>query len=309
MRSKCRKLDRRPAAAALRAFRLAIFRGDDALVAGFACIANVFVDGHRFPHVPIISDFTDQPSGKRIFGYTGGMARIYAGTSGWSYASWKPVFYPAKLASAKFLSYYATRLNSVEVNYTFRRFPTERLLEGWIAATPAEFKFALKAHQMITHIKRLRETADWLTRFFSSLRPLEDTGKLGPILFQLPPNLKCDASLLMNFLEELPPGIQPAFEFRDASWFCEEVYAALRAKKAALCQAESEKIETPAVQTAGFGYLRLRKESYSPKELAQIGSRVREMSAAGDEVFVYFKHEETPEGALCAERLLSTSPR
>lgn len=243
-----------------------------------------------------------------VFSYTGGMAKVYAGTSGWSYPSWKPDFYPAKLASAKFLSYYATRLNSVEVNYTFRRFPTEKLLEGWIAATPADFKFALKAHQMTTHIKRLRDTADWLTRFFGSLRPLEDARKLGPILFQLPPNLKCDVSLLQNFLEELPPGICPAFEFRDASWFCEDVYAALRAKKAALCQAKSEKLETPAVQTAGFGYLRLRKEQYSAKEVAQIASRVREMSAAFGEVFVYFKHEETPEGALCAERLLSTSP-
>ncbi len=237
------------------------------------------------------------------------MAKIYAGTSGWSYPSWKPAFYPAKLASGKFLSYYATRLNSVEVNYTFRRFPTEKLLEGWIAATPGDFKFALKAHQMITHIKRLRDTGDWLTRFFSSLRPLEDAHRLGPVLFQLPPNLKCDVPLLKSFLEELPPGIHPAFEFRDTSWFCEEAYAALRAKKAALCQAESEKLETPAVQTAGFGYLRLRKEQYSPKELAQITSRVRELGSAGGGVFVYFKHEETPEGAICAEQLLSTSPR
>jgi uncharacterized protein YecE (DUF72 family) len=236
------------------------------------------------------------------------MAKIYTGTSGWSYASWKPDFYPAKLASAKFLSYYGTRLNSVEVNYTFRRFPTEKLLEGWIAATPADFKFALKAHQMITHIKRLRGTADWLTRFFSSLRPLEDAQKLGPTLFQLPPNLKCNVGLLKEFLEELPPGLRSAFEFRDASWFCEEVYATLRTKNAALCQAESEKLETPMVQTAGFAYLRLRKEKYSSKELANLKSRVGE-AARGGEVFVYFKHEETPEGALYAEGLISTSDR
>ncbi|MGB6485238.1 MAG: DUF72 domain-containing protein [Candidatus Acidiferrales bacterium] len=236
------------------------------------------------------------------------MAKVYAGTSGWSYVSWKPSFYPAKLASAKFLSYYATRLNSVEVNYTFRRFPTERLLEGWIAATPADFKFALKAHQMITHIKRLRGTGDSLMRFFSSLRPLEDANKLGPILFQLPPNLKCDVTLLGEFLEELPPGLRSAFEFRDPSWFCEEVYAALRTKNAALCEAESEKLETPTVQTAGFAYLRLRKEEYSSRELAQIRSRVTETASRG-ETFVYFKHEETPEGALYAEGLLSTSPR
>lgn len=231
------------------------------------------------------------------------MGDIYAGTSGWSYSSWKPDFYPAKLASTKFLSYYGTRLNSVEVNYTFRRFPTEKLLEGWIAATPERFKFALKAHQMITHIKRLRGTADWLTRLVSSLRPLEDAHKLGPILFQLPPNLKCDVTLLKGFLEDLPPGLHSAFEFRDASWFCDEVYDVLRARNAALCQAESEKLETPTIQTAQFAYLRLRKEKYSSKELAQLKSRVSEAAANGN-VFVYFKHEETPEGAIYAAGLL-----
>jgi uncharacterized protein YecE (DUF72 family) len=236
------------------------------------------------------------------------MANLYAGTSGWSYSSWKPDFYPAKLASAKFLSYYATRLNSVEVNYTFRRFPTEKLLEGWIAATPADFKFALKAHQMITHIKRLRGTGDWVTRFVSSLRPLEDAKKLGPTLFQLPPNLKCDPGLLREFLEELPPGLRSAFEFRHESWFCEEVYGALKAKNAALCQAESEKLETPAVQTADFAYFRFRKEKYSPKELEGVRKAVANASKNGP-AFVYFKHEETPEGALFAERLISTSPR
>lgn len=236
------------------------------------------------------------------------MAKVYAGTSGWSYASWKPDFYPAKLASAKFLSYYATRLNSVEVNYTFRRFPTEKLLEGWINATPDDFKFALKAHQMITHIKRLRDTADWLMRFFSSLRPLEDSKKLGPVLFQLPPNLKCDVELLRNFLEDLPPGLRCAFEFRDASWLCEGVYAVLRSRNAALCQAESEKLETPEVQTADFCYLRLRKQEYSRKELTRLKSEVKRLASTG-ETFVYFKHEETPQGALYAEGLISTSPR
>lgn len=243
----------------------------------------------------------------RHFSYTAGMAKVYAGTSGWSYASWKPDFYPAKLASAKFLSYYATRLNSVEVNYTFRRFPTEKLLEGWIAATPDDFKFALKAHQMITHTKRLRDTSDWLTRLFSSLRPLEDSNKLGPVLFQLPPNLKCDIQRLCNFLEDLPPGARCAFEFRDPSWFSEPVYAALRSKNAALCKAESEKLETPAVRTASFSYLRLRKEEYSAREMTRLKTAVDEASSFG-EVFVYFKHEETPQGAVYAERLISTSP-
>ena len=154
------------------------------------------------------------------------MPKIYAGTSGWAYSSWKPDFYPAKLASAKFLGHYATRLNSVEVNYTFRSFPAGRLLQNWMAATPAEFKFAIKAHQKITHFKRLRGAAQLATEFIAALEPLEKAEKLGPVLFQLPPNLKCDVPLLTEFLAGLPSHLQIAFEFRDASWFADEVFAA-----------------------------------------------------------------------------------
>lgn len=132
------------------------------------------------------------------------MAKLYAGTSGWAYPRWKPDFYPAKLASAKFLGYYATRLNTVEVNYTFRRFPTEKLLRGWIEATPPDFQFAIKANQKITHIKRLRDVADFTSDFIGSLQPLDAEKKLGPVLFQLPPYLKCDVALLQEFLAILP---------------------------------------------------------------------------------------------------------
>src|SRR5579864_1295325 len=177
---------------------------------------------------------------------------IYAGTSGWAYATWKPDFYPAKLASAKFLSHYATRLNTVEVNYTFRRFPTEKLLRGWIEATPPNFKFAIKAHQKITHVARLRDVAEFASDFLRSLQPLDQEKKLGPVLFQLPPFLKCDVALLKNFLATLPQTLRAAFEFRHESWFSEEVYGALRAANAALCNAESEKLQTPDVQTADF---------------------------------------------------------
>ncbi|MHB8540908.1 MAG: DUF72 domain-containing protein [Candidatus Acidiferrales bacterium] len=237
-------------------------------------------------------------------GYTAGvMAKIYAGTSGWSYSRWKPEFYPAKLASAKFLDFYAARLNSVEVNYTFRRFATESLLARWISATPADFKFAVKAHQMITHIKRLRETGEWMTRFAESVQPLAEANRLGPILFQLPPYLRCDLELLTEFLEEMPRSLRAAFEFRHESWFCDEVFAALRRKNAALCEAESEKIETPDVETADFAYLRLRKESYSVKAREAIAAKVKRLAKRGD-VFVYFKHEDAPDGALHAEELL-----
>lgn len=234
------------------------------------------------------------------------MGTIYAGTSGWAYPSWKPDFYPAKLASAKFLGYYATRLNSVELNYTFRRFPTEKLLAGWIAATPADFKFAVKAHQNITHVKRLKDAEEWTSRFLAYLGSLQDAGKLGPVLFQLPPFLRCDLPRLKDFLAQLPRHARVAFEFRHESWFSSEVFEVLREANAALCQAESEKLETPNVQTAGFTYFRLRKQGYSPKERAELAKQAVELAQKGD-VFTYFKHEDTPEGALYAEELLAAA--
>lgn len=231
------------------------------------------------------------------------MGKIYAGTSGWAYPSWKPEFYPAKLAAARFLAYYASRLNSVELNYTFRRFPTQKLLSGWIDATPADFKFAVKAHQTITHIKRLRDESSFTADFLGALEPLREAGKLGPVLFQLPPFLKCDLELLRGFLGGLPHNVRAAFEFRNATWFADEVYDLLRGANAALCQAETEKLETPSVQTASFSYLRLRKEDYSPKARKELAQSVSNLAKHG-EAFVYFKHEETAEGALYAEELL-----
>jgi len=231
---------------------------------------------------------------------------ICAGTSGWAYASWKPGFYPAKLPSAKFLSHYANRLNTVEVNYTFRRFPTEKLLRGWIEATPANFQFAIKAHQKITHVARLRDVANFTSDFLRSLQPLDAEKKLGPVLFQLPPFLKCDVALLEDFLGILPRSLRAAFEFRHESWFSDEVYAALRNANAALCNAESEKLETPDVQTGDFSYLRLRKEEYSAKEREALEERIARLGSTGD-VYVYFKHEDTPEGALHAETVLAAA--
>ena len=233
---------------------------------------------------------------------------IYAGTSGWAYASWKPSFYPAKLASAKFLGHYASRLNTVEVNYTFRRFPTEKLLRGWLAATPEGFQFAIKANQKITHVARLRDVGEFTSDFVRSLQPLDAEKKLGPVLFQLPPFLKSDVGLLKDFLGMLPKSLRAAFEFRHDSWFSKEIYSALRAANTALCNAESEKLETPDVQTADFAYLRLRKEEYSAKERKALEERIAKLSGAGD-VYVYFKHEETPEGALQAEGVLAAAKK
>jgi uncharacterized protein YecE (DUF72 family) len=249
----------------------------------------------RFPfQFVVVSDFSEG----------GGVGKVYAGTSGWAYATWKPDFYPAKLASAKFLGHYASRLNTVEVNYTFRRFPTEKLLRGWLAQVPEDFKFAFKANQKITHIKRLKDVAEFTAEFATALQPMGAEERLGPVLFQLPPYLKCDAGVLREFLTSVPRGLKSAFEFRHVSWFCDEVYDVMRAANVALCLAESEKLETPDVQTADFAYLRLRKEDYSAKAQAAVKARVSKLAAGGD-VFVYFKHEDTPEGAIHAEKLLA----
>jgi uncharacterized protein YecE (DUF72 family) len=237
--------------------------------------------------------------------YTFCMAQIYAGTSGWAYAAWKPKFYPAKLAAAKFLEYYATRLNTVEVNYTFRHIASEKTLTNWVALTPEGFRFSIKAHQRITHIKRLRDAAEETKGFLGSLEPLAHAGKLGMVLFQLPPYLKADAALLGGFLDGLPRAWRFAFEFRHESWFAENIFDILRAHGAALCVAESEKLESPDVATADFCYYRLRKEEYSPKERKEIAQRVGKHLKEKRDVFVYFKHEETPEGALYAAELVA----
>jgi uncharacterized protein YecE (DUF72 family) len=191
-------------------------------------------------------------------------------------------------------------LNSVEVNYTFGRRVSEDLLQRWAAAVPEHFRFAVKAHRRITHSKRLRDAAAITAEFLASLEPLRTAKKLGPVLFQLPGNFKCDVGRLREFLASLPAEVHAAFEFRHESWFTEEVYATLRKAGAALCLAEDEKLTTPEVVTTDFCYLRLRKKRYSRKAVVE---RLHRLATSGD-VFVYFKHEETPEGALRAEALL-----
>ena len=232
------------------------------------------------------------------------MAKLYAGTSGWAYPSWKPRFYPAKLASGKFLSHYASRLNTVEVNYTFRHFATEKTQTNWNACTPPDFKFSIKAHQNITHVRRLRDAAEVTRSFLASLQPLASAGKIAMVLFQLPPFLKADAPLLTDFLSSLPKAGRFSFEFRHASWFNEQIYDVLRQTNAALCLAENEKLETPNVVTADFCYYRLRKPEYSTEERQRYKETFRRQMEQDRDVFVYFKHEDTPEGAFYAEEML-----
>ncbi len=232
------------------------------------------------------------------------MAKLYAGTSGWAYPSWKPAFYPAKLAQTKFLQYYSTQLNAVEVNFTFRQLLKETTAQKWIDQTPAAFRLSVKAHQVITHIKRLQKTEDFLPRFLSTVEPLARAERLGPLLFQLPPNLKVDIALLEEFLRSLPRAVPSAFEFRHVSWFTDDVYELLKKNNRALCIAETEERVTPDVTTADFAYYRYRKPSYTAEERQTMIRRIREHLAAGRNVFAYFKHEETPEGAMYAVELL-----
>jgi uncharacterized protein YecE (DUF72 family) len=232
------------------------------------------------------------------------MAQLFVGTSGWAYPTWKPDFYPAKLAQKKFLEHYATQLNTVEVNFTFRQLVKESTILNWIAQTPASFRFGVKAHQVITHIKRLKGTEDFLPRFLATIEPLANAGKLGPVLFQLPPNLKADVGLLKDFLAVVPRGLPSAFEFRHDSWFADSTWEILKSRGVALCIAETEERTTPDVVTGPFAYYRFRKPSYTEEERRGMVARIGEHMAAGRDVFAYFKHEETPEGALYAVDLL-----
>ena len=235
------------------------------------------------------------------FGAAGGPRdTAFIGTSGWAYASWKPGFYPEALPQKKFLEYYATQLNSVEVNYTFRQLPTESMLAGWLAATGTGFRFSFKAPQRITHILRLKGCSDAVAALSRALAPVAAAGRMGVVLFQLPPNFKADRPRLDTFLEDAKGcGLRMAFEFRQSTWFCDEVYAALSSHGVALCVAESEDLETPDVVTAPFTCYRLRKSGYSAADLDALEDTLRKRSSEG-EVFAYFKHEEQPTGAICA---------
>jgi uncharacterized protein YecE (DUF72 family) len=235
------------------------------------------------------------------------MATLYAGTSGFAYTAWKPGFYPAKLPAKQFLKHYAERLNCVEINYTFRRLPSAATLKNWVEATPPGFVFAVKANMRITHILRLKNAAEATELFLKMIDPLRTARRLGPILFQLPPAMKCDIALLESYLQLLPPDMRYAFEFRHASWLADPVYEALRKRNISLCVAESEKLEVPEVITADFVYYRLRKPEYTEADVDALASRSQELLATGRDLYLMFKHEETPDGAINAETLLRKS--
>jgi len=232
------------------------------------------------------------------------MPKLFTGTSGFAYPQWKPDFYPKNVPAKRFLEYYAQHLNSVEINYTFRRLPSSSTLANWTGMTPPGFTFAVKAHERITHFLRLKNAAEFTAAFFQALEPLLAAGHLGPVLFQLPPQLRCDLSLLGDFLAILPRAVRISFEFRHASWLNDNVYQLLEKHGVCLCLAESEKLAIPQVLTAGFVYFRLRKPDYSPDDRAAIAASVHDLLGKGKDVYVFFKHDETPDGALYAEELL-----
>jgi uncharacterized protein YecE (DUF72 family) len=219
---------------------------------------------------------------------------IYVGTSGYNYPEWKGSFYPSDLSAARMLPYYADRFSTVEINYTFYRMPTAKLVAGWAAQVPDDFRFTLKAPRRITHDRKLRGVGDSLRAFLDAAAELGP--RLGALLFQLPPTFKKDLEALDEFLATLPPRVCGAFEFRHDSWLDDEVYARLRDRNLALCVADSEKRSTPTITTADYAYFRLRDEGYTEPDIARWAQVVRELDGRCREVYVYFKHEDEGKG-------------
>lgn len=228
-------------------------------------------------------------------------ARVRIGTSGYSYAEWKGNFYPEKMAAKDMLRFYAERFSTVEINNTFYRMPTEKLLSGWAEQVPESFTFVIKASKRITHDKRLKDCGELLTYLFGVTTTLGS--RLGPLLFQLPPNFKKDLPRLQAFFDDMPERRRMAIEFRHASWFDDEVFETLRAHGTALCVADTgEEPVAPLVATTDWGYLRLRREDFSDEDLRDWARRIREQP--WKEAYVFLKHEEEGLGPKMAARLM-----
>ena len=226
---------------------------------------------------------------------------ILIGTSGYNYPEWKGNFYPSDLPTSKMLSYYSERFSTVEINYSFYRMPSEKVLEGWAGTAPDGFAFTLKAPRRITHDARLQQCEDLVRSFGTRARTLGP--KLGVLLFQLPPSLRKDLGVLDAFLDWVPPDIRVALEFRHASWHSDDVFERLRKTNVALCIADSERMTTPIVATANFGYLRLRDEGYQQTDIERWDETILEHDSDWNDVYVYFKHEEAGKGPEFAHSL------
>jgi uncharacterized protein YecE (DUF72 family) len=226
---------------------------------------------------------------------------FYIGTSGYSYPKWKGSFYPAKLPAKQMLGFYSTRFRSVEINSSYYRLPTASAVETWTSQVPADFRFILKAPEEITHRRRLVGAEQLVSSFLEVADTLKE--RLGPLLFQLPPNFKKDMPRLRAFLALLTPGCRAAFEFRHPSWFDDEVFGLLRDRQTALCIADAEDdLEVPFVATAEWGYLRLRRPDYDDAALKAWAERMR--AQTWRDCFVFFKHEDSGKGPQLASRVL-----
>ena len=225
--------------------------------------------------------------------------KIYIGTSGYGYKEWKGIFYPEKISPKEMLRFYSERLNAVEINNTFYRMPTEGVLASWAEQVPDNFVFALKAPQIITHLKRLRDAGEETGHLFRTLSVLE--GKLGPVLFQFPGSFRADRPALEDFLGLIPGNMSCAFEFRSPSWLEVEILDLLRERGCSLCIADADENPTnEIVSTAPWGYLRLRRSDYTEADLSQWMEKI--LSQTWKRAFVFFKHEEKAKGPEMALR-------
>jgi uncharacterized protein YecE (DUF72 family) len=225
----------------------------------------------------------------------------YVGTSGFAYPLWKGKFYPQKFPDDQMLAFYGKRFRAVEINNTFYHQPTLESVKSWTKDVGGDFRFALKAPQQITHRLRLQNADEAVAQFLEVAKVLGR--RLGPLLFQLPPNFKKDLTRLSAFLKVLPRRRRIAFEFRHASWFDDEVLGLLRARRVALCIADDDNdLSVPFAATTDWGYLRLRRLDYSARELAQWVKRVRAQDWRA--AFIFFKHEDRANGPRLAQRFL-----
>lgn len=229
------------------------------------------------------------------------MTNFWIGTSGYDYAEWCGPFYPPDTGERERLRYYGGVFSTLEIGATFHKLPNTRTLQGWLRDTPAGFTFSLKAPRRITHDMQLRDAGDPVIDFCDVARVLK--GRVGALLFQLPPFLRKDVPRLEDFLHQLPTQQRIAVEFRNPTWFADDVFDCLRRFDAALCLCDHAERTTPFVATADFGYVRLRQPAYSEEDLHALAARLADAGAAWSEAFVYFKHEASGRGPALAQSL------
>ncbi len=225
--------------------------------------------------------------------------KLHIGTSGYGYKEWKGIFYPEKITPKEMLHFYGERFNAVEINYTFYHMPTVAGLSSWAEQVPDDFYFALKAPQVITHQKLLKNVGEEAKYFFKTLTVLER--KMGPALFQFPGSFRSNPTSLEEFIALIPANVHCAFEFRSKSWFNKEVLELLRARGCSLCTADTnEKPTNEIISTAPWGYLRLRRTDYTEADLSQWLDRI--LAQKWEQAFVFFKHEEEAKGPELARQ-------